>query len=110
MTVTATFGSRSRLRAFFLPLAVLKRTSSPSRSTHSSVIWGEPSGLMVAREARTGRAISSRAFSDRTSAMGRSFFDNDAPMLLGSYGTARGCGAVGAEKAGPQVPDAPERG
>jgi hypothetical protein len=38
------------------------------------VTWGEPSRFKVAREASTGRAMSARAFGERTSAMEVSYF------------------------------------
>ena len=49
-----TRGSRRRFRTFARPIAVLKATWSPSRSTHIGVTWGDPSGLRVARCQKLG--------------------------------------------------------
>src|ERR1700683_1191930 len=69
MTDTATRWSRSKLRALIRPWAVLKTTSSPSRSTQRGVSCGDPSGLRVASEASTGRDMRSRALVDKVSGM-----------------------------------------
>src|ERR1700728_377445 len=86
MTETATRGSRCRLRALIRPSAVLKSRSSPSISTQSGVICGEPSALRVVSEASTGRATSWRALSEKVSGMGVPFLGSilgDAPTVAG---------------------------
>src|SRR2546423_1697423 len=45
----ATRGSRRILLSFWRPRAVFTRTRSPSRSTHTGVTCGLPSGMSVAR-------------------------------------------------------------
>jgi hypothetical protein len=47
-TLTATRGSRRTFLSFWLPSLVLIRMCSPSVSTHTWVIWGDPSGMSVA--------------------------------------------------------------
>src|SRR5215212_5342906 len=53
-TLTATRGSRRMFFSFWLPSIVLIRTCSPSVSTHTWVIWGEPSGMSVASWQKAG--------------------------------------------------------
>src|SRR5450631_3229035 len=58
-----TRGSRRTLRSFCRPLAELKITWSPSRSTHTGVTWGRPSGMSVPRLAKARLLKRSRYFS-----------------------------------------------
>src|SRR5271165_3097424 len=55
------------LRGLARPSAVLTRMSSPSRSTHTGVIWGVPSWEIVATLASTGESSKARALSLRVS-------------------------------------------
>src|SRR5712692_3889289 len=52
MIAMATRGSRRTLRSFCRPLAELKITKSPSRSHHTGVTCGWPSGISVPRLAK----------------------------------------------------------
>src|SRR6059058_5476992 len=51
-TVTATRGSRARLRAFCLSLVIEKSTESPSRRNQTTEACGPPSGFTVATVAK----------------------------------------------------------
>src|SRR5215217_6286147 len=53
-TLTATRGSRRMFLSFWLPPMMLIATCSPSVSTHTWVIWGEPSGMSVATWQKAG--------------------------------------------------------
>src|SRR5712691_10495041 len=66
---TATRASRRRLRSFWRPRAELTRTCCPSKSTHTGVTCGLPSGISVARFPNAGLRKRSRYFSGMRSAI-----------------------------------------
>src|ERR1051326_6474547 len=66
---TLTRGSRSMLRVLRRPRIVEKIRSPPSRVTQMTLVWGAPSGLVVARIAKALLSTRRRARSERASAM-----------------------------------------
>src|SRR5579863_8415378 len=66
MTASDTRGSRRTLRSFWRPLAELKMTCSPSKSHHTGVTCGRPSGIRVPRLAKARFWKRSRYFSGMT--------------------------------------------
>src|SRR3989454_10924 len=66
---TATRASRRRLRSFWRPRAELTRTCCPSKSTHTGVTCGLPSGISVARFPNAGLRKRSRNLSGMRSAI-----------------------------------------
>src|SRR5579863_9974830 len=69
MTASDTRGSRRTLRSFWRPLAELKMTCSPSKSHHTGVTCGLPSGMSVPRLANARFWNRSRYFSGMTCGM-----------------------------------------
>src|SRR5580658_8069314 len=66
MMASETRGSRRTLRSFWRPLAELNSTCSPSKSTHTGVTCGRPSGIRVPRLAKARLVNKSRYFSGIT--------------------------------------------
>src|SRR6266436_3599473 len=70
---SATRGSRRTLRSFWRPLAELKVTCSPSKSHHTGVTCGRPSGMRVPKLAKAFFWKRSRYFSGMTFDIAGSF-------------------------------------